>query len=67
MHEGNEVGRRYGYEEDREAVARTMTPEEHNHWFHIRQAVPALAYALMGIFEGVSPDPETEFADEWFE
>ncbi|MEK0324537.1 MAG: hypothetical protein QQN63_02440 [Nitrosopumilus sp.] len=44
-----------------------MTPEEHNHWFHIRQVVPALAYALMGIFDGVSPDPETEFADEWFD
>ena len=73
MHEGNEVGRRYGYEEDREAVARPMTAEEREQWFHIRQAVPALAYALMGIFDDdtmyeastQAEEIERKIDDEW--
>lgn len=73
MHEGNEIGRRYGFEEDREAVEYRMTPTEYRQWFHIRQAVPALAYTLMGIFDSdemyqaptQAEEIERKIDDEW--
>jgi hypothetical protein len=65
-HEGEQVGRAFGYAEDEEATSYPMTPKEGRRWHNIRQATPSLAYTLMGIFDGVNPEPETEFSDEWF-
>lgn len=49
--EGVEIGRGLGFVEDREAVEYHMTPAEYRRWHHARQATPALAYCLMGIFD----------------
>ncbi len=65
-YEGEQIGRGYGYAEDEEATVYTMTPAEYRRWHNSRQATPSLAYALMGIFDNISPEPETEFSDEWF-
>ena len=64
-YEGEQIGKSFGYWEDEEATLIPMTPELYAQWHNIRQATPALAYCLMGMFDNddlymADPDWATE-------
>lgn len=59
-YEGEQIGRAFGYAEDEEATAYPMTREKYRHWHNIRQATPALAYTLMGIFDSEIYEAESK-------
>jgi hypothetical protein len=42
-----------------------MTPAERAAWFNTSQGVPMLAFELMGVFDDVIQERETEQTEAW--
>jgi hypothetical protein len=53
-----EIGLELGFASNNEAMTRPMTAEDHQRWFHQRQAVAMLAFALDGTFGQVIQSEE---------
>ena len=64
-HEGEQIGRDFGYAEDEEATLVPMTPELYAQFHNVRQATPSLAYCLMGMFDDLTAEDPTEYAEAW--
>mgnify|MGYP001585453160 CR=1 FL=1 len=64
MEKINEIGQAYGFADDREAVVIRLTPVESAIW-HGTGGAPMLAFELIGLFDDVTQERETEELETW--